>query len=92
MDIWTNNTWANWLKDHGVPENVDCLIEVVGWPMTRAKKVIAISKQRGGEDLFNAKRDKTKRHTIARYYTMKDGSYVTGSLKPSYDSGIRDIV
>lgn len=53
-DIWTNETYANWLIDNGVPDKTAALC-LVRWngqaKQHRPVKVVSISKDFAGNDL-----------------------------------------
>ena len=75
-EIWTNNTWANWLKDNNVPEETYCIVEVVGYPAYRGKKVIAIANTKTGEDLKQKfPKNNNKKYMLKAYYKNVDGNY-----------------
>lgn len=76
-DIWTNTTWANWLRSKGVPERHYALLEMKGNGLP--VKVIATAKK--GEALY-ALIPHDKRWHIS-YWWQLDRFPVVGSLHPS---------
>lgn len=75
-DIWTNNTWVDWLKSHSIPQDHYALLETNGYGIP--KKVLAVRKK--GEDLFNLIPTK-KGWTIAHWHDFGHFQSV-GSLHP----------
>jgi len=75
MDIWTDITWANFMKSQGVPEMTYCLMECKWNQQSQHHvpiKVVEIAKGRNS-DALNVPKD-GKAYVIGGYYPFSSGN------------------
>ena len=78
-EIWTHNTWGNWLVSNGVQAKKWCLVETKGNP-GRGKKVIGIADT--AEELYS--KIPKKSYQLICYYLNKDGTFQTANHHPAF--------
>ena len=75
--VWTNETYANWLKDNGVIENEEALVELK-WDGKQRLPFKVISKALKREDIKLPNLNDQKWYTYLNYKKLSTGSFSIG--------------